>query len=118
MEIQVREVLFFQFSTFWTEPPFKANVLLGDPPSRGLLYFRIRAVEAARVRDVGLDQLQRFFINRKIHYRICLASDQLLRLKIVARLLGEPSRGTLEYDKARRGINNKLVRLCDPQHKI
>ena len=26
------------FSTVWTEPPLRANLLLGEPPSRGLLY--------------------------------------------------------------------------------
>ena len=29
---------FFQVSTCWTEPPFRTNLLLGEPPSRGLLY--------------------------------------------------------------------------------
>ena len=27
-----------KFATFWNEPPFRANLLLGEPPSRGLLY--------------------------------------------------------------------------------
>ena len=31
-----------KMSPFWTEPPFKANLLLGDPPSRGILYVQFQ----------------------------------------------------------------------------
>ena len=31
--------MFFQNSTFWTEPPFRVSLLLDDRPSRGLLYW-------------------------------------------------------------------------------
>ena len=36
-KLQHVEMSTFQFTTFWTEPPFRANLLLGELPSRGLL---------------------------------------------------------------------------------
>ena len=47
------EVQVFQTSTFWTEPPFRANLLLGGPPFRGLPYVQDLAESSTFLRVDG-----------------------------------------------------------------
>ena len=49
-----------QYSNFGTEPQFRSNLLLGDPPSRGLLW-----LPYAGVRDIAL-------LDTALWYPVCV----------------------------------------------
>ena len=104
--------IFCIFGTFWTEPPFRAILLLGDPPSRGLLYSYVHVVCQASLRCCALQRI--VVMCYTVSYLELRSMEEALRGDVSQPL----PRPVLFAEDTNNNIWNqlKLVRLCGPQN--